>query len=141
MDMKMFYAELGNLLYAIADVDGIITPQEKKELHDLIASRLTQREVQTDEYGTNDAWYTEFGFDVAEEKGTSSEEAFASFAAFLETYKLNINRQTREICLALANKLAETYHYTNQKEKALIQKLKELLFSVEAIHPNTHDHA
>lgn len=37
MDVKMFYAELGNLLYAIADVDGMISHQEKEELHELIA--------------------------------------------------------------------------------------------------------
>jgi len=141
MDVKMFYAELGNLLYAIADVDGMISRQEKEELHDLIASRLIQREVNTDEYGTNDAWYTEFGFDVAEEKGMSSEEAFASFAAFLDTYRHKIDLHTREICLALANKLAETYHHTNHKEKVLIQKLRELLFSVESVHPKLKDHA
>lgn len=97
--------------------------------------------MNTDEFGTNDAWYTEFGFDVAEEKGMSSKEAFASFAAFLDMHKQNIDRQTRDTCLALANKLAETYHHTNHKEKALLQKIKEVLFSVEAIHPNTHDHA
>ena len=135
MDVRMFYAELGNLLYAIADVDDMISRQEKEELHELIASRLTQREVNTDEFGTNDAWYTEFGFDVAEEKGISSDEAFASFAAFLDTNKHSIDRQTRETCMALANKLAETYHHTNRKEKALILKLKELLFSVESVHP------
>lgn len=134
MDTRMFYAELGNLLYAIADVDGVITPGERQELHSLIASRLAHREVHTDEYGTNDAWYTEFEFDVAEDRGMSPEEAFASFANFMELNREGIDEHTREICLAIANKLADTYHHTNNKEKWLIQQLREVLFSVRPIH-------
>lgn len=130
----MFYAELGKLLYAIADVDGVITPQEREELHSLIASRLTHREVHTDEYGTNDAWYAEFEFDVAEESGMSPEDAFGSFSSFMQANRDKIDEHTRELCLTIANKLADTYHHTNSKEKQLIQQLKEVLFSVRSVN-------
>jgi uncharacterized tellurite resistance protein B-like protein len=134
MDIKLFYAELGKLLYAVADIDGVITPQERDELHSLIASRLTQREVHTDEYGTNDAWYTEFEFDVAEEQGMTSDEAFNSFAAFMSEHKKKLDPHMKDICLILADKLASAYHDTNHKEKQMLQKLKEVLYSVENIN-------
>lgn len=130
MDIKQFYAELGKLLYAVADIDGVITKQEKDELHNLISSRLTQREIHTDEYGTNDAWYAEFEFDVAEEQGLSSKEAFESFASYMEENRKYLDPTMRDICLLLADSLAGSFHHINAKEKALLQKLKEVLYSV-----------
>jgi hypothetical protein len=134
MDIKLFYAELGKLLYAIADIDGVITTQERDELHKLIGSRLTQREIHTDEYGTNDAWYTEFEFDVAEEQGMSAEEAFDSFATFMSENAGKLDPHMKDICLLLADRLAGSYHDTNHKEKQMLQKLKEVLYSVKNIH-------
>ncbi|TAH01180.1 MAG: hypothetical protein EAZ17_05205 [Sphingobacteriales bacterium] len=134
MDIKMFYAELGKLLYAIADIDGVITPQERKELHELIGSRLTQREIHTDEYGTNDAWYAEFEFDVAEEQGLDPEDAFNSFAEFVDEYGKHFDERMREICLLLADRLAGSYHHINHREKQLLQRLKEVLSTVHIGH-------
>jgi uncharacterized tellurite resistance protein B-like protein len=133
MDIKMFYAELGKLLYAIADIDGVITPQERAAFHELIGSRLTQREIHTDEYGTNDAWYAEFEFDVAEEQGLDPEDAFNSFAEFVEENGRYFDERMREICLLLAERLAGSYHHINQREKQLLQRLKEVLSTVHIV--------
>lgn len=134
MDIKQFYAELGKLLYAVADIDGVITKQEKDELHNLISSRLTQREIHTDEYGTNDAWYAEFEFDVAEEQGMTSEDAFESFSLYMEEHGKYFDASMKDICLLLADRLAGSFHHINAKEKAMLQKLKEVLYSVRNIH-------
>jgi hypothetical protein len=134
MNIKLFYAELGKLLYAIADIDGVITRQEKDELHNLIASRLTQREIHTDEFGTNDAWYTEFEFDVAEEQGMASDEAFESFASFMAEHRHSLDSHMKDICLLLADKLASSFHHTNHREKLMLQKLKEVLYNVQNVH-------
>jgi uncharacterized tellurite resistance protein B-like protein len=133
MDIKMFYAELGKLLYAIADIDGVITPPERAAFHELIGSRLTQREIHTDEYGTNDAWYAEFEFDVAEEQGLDPEDAFNSFAEFVEENGRYFDERMREICLLLADRLAGSYHHINQREKQLLQRLKEVLSTVHIV--------
>lgn len=134
MDYRIFYSELGKLLYAIADIDGVITRQERQELHELITSRLTLREVHTDEYGTNDAWYAVFEFDVAEEQGLDPEEAFNSFADFIKQHGRKFDPQMREICLVLADKLAGSYHHINQKEQELLRRLREVLSSVNIVH-------
>ena len=130
MDYRIFYAELGKLLYAVADADGVVSPAEKEQLTELIRTRLTHREIHTDTYGTNDAWYTLFGFETAEEEGMTAADAFASFTGFLEENRDQVEEETRLVCLTLADRLAEAYHHTNRKEKEMIQQLKELLFSI-----------
>jgi uncharacterized tellurite resistance protein B-like protein len=131
MDYRMFYSELGKLLYAVADADGVVSPQERDRLYELIQTRLLHREVHTDEYGTNDAWYAAFGFEVAEDQIMPPADAFASFTEFLRERKDQVDEETRQTCLILADRLAESYHHTNLREKEMIQRLRELLFSME----------
>jgi len=131
MDIREFYAETGKLLYAVAEVDGVITKREKQSLHKLIQNRLAHRETHTDEYGTNDAWYTAFEFEVAEEQGMTSEDAFNSFVDFIQDNRNKLDRDLKDIGFILAERLAESYHQTNKKELELIQKLKEILYSLQ----------
>ncbi len=65
MDYRMFYSALGKLLYAVADADGIVSPQEKENMFELVQKRLMHKETHTDEFGTNDAWYAAFEFEYA----------------------------------------------------------------------------
>lgn len=132
MDYREFYAELGKLLYAVADADGIISPQERESMYQLIRTRLMHREIHTDEYGTNDAWYAAFEFEVAEEQGMSPEEAFDSFSDFLDRRRLEIDPEMKQVCLVLADRLAESYRHTNRREADLIRQLREKLFSLPA---------
>lgn len=131
MDYRLFYSELGKLLYAVADADGVVSPQERDRLYDLIRTRLLHREVHTDEYGTNDAWYAAFGFEVAEDQILPAVDAFESFTEFLRERRDQIDEDTRQTCLILADRLAESYRHTNLREKEMIQRLKELLFNLE----------
>jgi hypothetical protein len=139
MDLREFYSEIGKLLYAVADIDGVISPREKDSLHRLIQSRLTQRETHTDEYGTNDAWYAEFEFDVAEDQIMSAEDAFVSFIEYVREHQSGFDPQTRELCLTLAERMAECYRHTNRKELALIRQLREALFTNTPIQEILHN--
>jgi uncharacterized tellurite resistance protein B-like protein len=141
MDYREFYAELGKLLYAVADADGVISPQERESLNELIRSRLAHREVHTDEYGTNDAWYAMFEFEVAEEQSMAPEEAFQSFSDFLDARQQELDEDTRSLCLTLADRLAESYRHTNRLEGELIRKLREKLFSLPGIRGNSNGQA
>jgi uncharacterized tellurite resistance protein B-like protein len=122
-----FYASLGRLLYAVADADGIVSQSERDELLELIRSRLMHRETLTDPYGTNDAWYSLFGFDAAEEEIMPAQEAFQLFADFLEMHRDRIDMETRETCLLLSDRLAASYRHTNRKERQMLQRIREIL--------------
>lgn len=131
MDYRVFYGELGKLLYAVADADGVISRAEKEKLVELIRTRMAHREVHTDEFGTNDSWYAAFEFEVAEDQILSADEALQSFTDFLIENRNKLDVETRELCLILADRLADSYHHTNKKEKQMIQKIKEVLFTRE----------
>jgi hypothetical protein len=131
MDYRIFYSELGKLLYAVADVDGLVSQQEKENLYQMVQSRLMHKETHTDEFGTNDAWYTAFEFEVADEQIMPAADAFQSFIEYIEEHKKELDEDTRMLCLTLADRLAESYRHTNKKEKQLVQQLREVLFSLE----------
>jgi hypothetical protein len=139
MDLRELYAEIGKLLYAVADVDGMISRKEKENLHRLIQSRLTQRETHTDEFGTNDAWYAEFEFDVAEEQIMSAEEAFTSFLEYVREHGKDFDPNMRDLCLTLASRMAESYRHTNRKELNLLRQLKEALYTDESLKHILHE--
>ena len=130
MDVKQFYIAMGKLLYAIADADSVITQQEREELYRLISSRLTHRESHTDQFGTNDAWYTVFEFEAAEDAGLTANEAFNEFADFIHDNWRYMDSEFRDICMLLADRLAESYHHTNAREKEMIRRLRDLLYTV-----------
>jgi uncharacterized tellurite resistance protein B-like protein len=134
MDIRQFYIAMGKLLYAIADADSVITRQERNELYKLISTRLTHRELHTDEFGTNDAWYTVFEFEAAEEAGLTANEAFNEFAEYIQEHWAMMDDDLRNICMLLADRLAESYHHTNAREKDMIRRLRDLLYTIHPLH-------
>ncbi len=126
-----FYAELGKLLYAVADIDGVITQKEKKELQMIVHEELVPVEKHVDNFGTDTAFYTEMEFDYLDEQISDAESAFESFIAFVEEHHTAFNKNLKNACLHLVAKLADAYQGTNKKEKLLIDKLKQQL---EKIH-------
>ena len=127
MNYKDFYSEFGKLMYAVADVDGVISKKEKKEMMEMVANELVPAEEHKDERGMNDAHYAEIEFDILDEQMSDPESAFESFIEFIEEHHTALDDNMKKICLKVANKLAEAYHGTNKKEKLLIQKLKDHL--------------
>jgi hypothetical protein len=128
---REFYAALGRLLYAVADADGIVSKEERDGLLELIRTRLIHRESLTDRFGTNDAWYSLFGFDTAEDEIMSPDDALLTFKEFLQANLDRIDMETREICLLLADRLANSYRHTNRKERLMLQQIRELLLTRE----------
>jgi hypothetical protein len=126
-------------LYAVADADGVISKVEKENLYDLVRTRLAHKEVHTDEFGTNDVWYSVFEFEIAEDQSLTAMDAFQSFAEYLEANKDKIDQDTKELCLLLADRIAESYRHANRKEREMVQRIRELLFSIER-QPVTAQH-
>ncbi|MCX6292155.1 MAG: hypothetical protein NT126_10375 [Bacteroidetes bacterium] len=124
---KQFYSELGKLLYAVADVDGVITQEEKSALKKLIRKELVPVEKSTDEFGTDAAFYAEFEFDILEDAKASPQAAFNSFITFVENHHSAFDHRLRNATLKIVNELAEAFHKNSENEKVLIEKLKAKL--------------
>jgi len=127
MFYRQFYSELGKLLFALANVDGIITKKEKETLHDLVKTELAPAESHTDKFGTDAAYYTEMEFEILEDNMMDAEQAFDSFLFFIENHPTAIDDRMRIATLKVAKKLADTYHKNSKKEKEFIKKLEAKL--------------
>lgn len=132
MGNSLFYKELGKLLYAIAAVDNNISAAERKSIGKEITERLLHKERSTDAYGTNKAWDTQFSFDTSEEQGISADEAFDEFLGYVKTYKNQLKEDEVDICLKLADHIADSYHHINKKENKLLSQLRQSLMQMRA---------
>ena len=135
MIYKKFYSELGKLLYAIADIDHVITSQEKVRLQNIVKEELLPSDQQTDKYGTRLPYYTEIEFDFLDEQIWDSQTAFESFIDFVEDHHTAFDPNLKRVCLQLTKELANAYKGTNRKEKDLINNLKEKLNKIEFVNP------
>ena len=131
MELKEYYSHLGKLLYAIADIDHVISVKEKNKFLEIVKDKLFPAEAQQDEYGTNLAYYTEFEFDFLDEEIIDSSSAFQSFIDFIEAHQTAIDEHTKKVTLQIAEELTAAYYYTNFKEKVLLDKLKSTLLKIK----------
>ena len=127
MIYKEFYSEVGKLLYAVADIDHVITQQEKNKLQDIVKKELVPAEQHKDAFGTDAAYYTEIEFDFLDEQIEDAETAFESFIDFVEEHHTALDKKMKKVCLHITQELADAYRGTNKKEKQLLEKLKQKL--------------
>ena len=124
---RQFYSELGKLLYAIADIDGVISKKERETLKQLVKKELAPEEGHKDEFGIDVAYYTEIEFDFLDEMIIEPQVAFDSFINFIEDHKTAIDKRMIEATRRVATKLAESYYHTSKREKELLNKLNRKL--------------
>ncbi len=124
---KEFYSELGKLLYAISDIDHVITEKEKKVLLDIVRKELAPAEKHKDSFGTDVAYFTEIEFEFLDETIADSESAFESFIDFIQDHHTGFNEPMKKVCLHVAKELASSYRGTSAKEEQLIEKLNVVL--------------
>ncbi len=129
---ELFYTELGKLLYAVAMADGKISTEERKVLSELISQRLLQKENDKDEFGTNEAWFTQFSFDTSEDQMLTTEDAYDTFIDYCKQYKYDISDEEISRCLKLSDVLADSYRHVNNKENKLLSKLRNHLLNLQA---------
>ena len=127
MISKKFYVELGKLFYAIAAADGKIRPQEVQSLKKLIREDLVPMEDGHDKFGTDHAYLAEFEFDVLVDKGIRSEAAYKSFLSYVKENDKHIDDYMRQKAVSIAEKIADSYKGINDKEKKMLEDLKQHL--------------
>lgn len=132
MSTQLFYSSLGKLLYAVAVSDNTISETEKEAITKLIRERLIQKETKTDTVGTNEAWFTEFAFETAEEASISEEDAFDEFVTYAEAYKNKLSEEEIQLCQTLSNQLADSYRHINKKEHRILNELHTFLINLQA---------
>jgi hypothetical protein len=116
----------------VAIADDSISKKEKETISKLISERLLQKEKETDRFGTNDAWITQFSFETSEAMSLKEEEAFENFLAFTHEYRNELTEDELNLCLKLAEHLSESYRHVNNKENKLLTELRAHLMTLQA---------
>lgn len=127
VDQRKFYSELGKLLYAIAAVDGHIHATEAATLKRVVSEQLVPQEAAMDHFGTDQAYITEFEFDVQVEREEPPDEAFASFITYYCQHKERVCAEQKALVLRVASTVAHAVHGAQAKELKLLRELKRRL--------------
>ncbi|MBK7385161.1 MAG: hypothetical protein IPI81_17795 [Flavobacteriales bacterium] len=127
MEAQLFYKELGRLLYAIAAADGRIAAKEVAVLKKVVAEQLVPQEVTTDHFGTDQAFITEFEFDVLADRGADVDGAFDSFIAYMSRHKADLSVKRKELIYRCADAVAHAFHGVGKAELPLLIELHKHL--------------
>lgn len=123
MEAQLFYKELGRLLYAIAAADGKVSAKEVRALKRIVSEQLVPQEASTDHFGTDQAYITEFEFEVLAERAAGSEEAFDSFIAYMSRHKHDLAPERKALIYRSADAVAQAFHGVGQAELPLLIEL------------------
>jgi uncharacterized tellurite resistance protein B-like protein len=123
MEAQLFYKELGRLLYAIAAADGKVSAKEVRALKRIVSEQLVPQEASTDHFGTDQAYITEFEFEVLAERAASSEEAFDSFIAYMSRHKHDLDPERKALIYRSADAVAHAFHGVGRAELPLLIEL------------------
>lgn len=127
MEAQLFYKELGRLLYAIAAADGRVSSKEVRELHRIVSEQLVPQEVATDHFGTDQAFITEFEFEVLADRAASVQGAFDSFIAYMARHKHDLTPGRRDLIYRCADAVARAFHGVGRAELPLLKELHQHL--------------
>lgn len=131
MNHKEFYSELGKLLYAVIDNDGVVSKSEKDRLKTIVKKQLVPLEHHVDAYGTNIAFYSEMEFDVLEDELPDIESTFNSFMDFVDEHQTEFDDAMKKVSLIIVKELSNVYLGTNKLERRLIDQLTKKLNKIK----------
>lgn len=123
MEAQLFYKELGRLLYAIAAADGKVRDKEVATLKRIVSQELVPQEASTDHFGTDQAYITEFEFEVLADRNASVEGAFDSFIAYMARHKNDLAPERKDLIYRAADAVGSAFHGVNKAELPLLVEL------------------
>lgn len=123
MEAQLFYKELGRLLYAIAAADGKVSDKEVTTLKRIVSQELVPQEASTDHFGTDQAYITEFEFEVLADRNASVEGAFDSFIAYMARHKNDLAPERKDLIYRAADAVGSAFHGVNKAELPLLVEL------------------
>jgi len=127
MVFRKFYSEVGKLLYSISCIDGTVNRKEYEKLRDIVKKKLVPQEDNTDQFGTDAAYYAEIEFDILLDRMPNPISCFNSFCDYIAAHHTAFDKHHKEMMIEMARDIAQVYRGTNSKEAELIKKLKKRL--------------
>src|SRR6478609_897257 len=127
---KVFYKELGKLLYSIAKADGTIQIKEMETIRQIVKDELVPLEDSVDEFGSDAAFYTEFEVEALEEMDIHVENVFFDFIKFMRETQYGKNERIKQMCIRSIERVAEAYKGVTKVEQHMVDVLKAELAKI-----------
>jgi uncharacterized tellurite resistance protein B-like protein len=127
MNRQLFYKEFGRLLYALAAVDGQVSTKEADTLKRIVKERLVPHELFKDHFGSDQAFTTEFEFDVLVDQDADADACFDSFIAYMSQHRDEKHVGLDHAILRAADEVANAFHGVNKKELGYLVELRKAL--------------
>lgn len=124
---REYYKQLGNLLYAMAAIDGSVAPKELQELRKMVREKLVPVEMHTDEFGTDMAYVVEFQFDLQNEQDQGSSLAWEEVEEYLHHNAPLLPEADKKRMMEAAETVAAAFHGINKEEHMLLVRLKKAM--------------
>ena len=124
LNLKTYYKELGQLLYAVAYSDGKVRQQEVDALREFVLKELLPLEHSSDSSGMNKVFYTQFEFDDFAKNQQPFQLVFLNYIKYLKANSTYITDNHKSSILKAVEKVAGAYKNVNKKEEELIETLK-----------------
>lgn len=121
-NLKQYYKELGKMVYAVANADGQIKPEETEALQNFVLKELASREKATDSSGMNEAFYVDFEFERSIETKLDPKEAASSYAKFIHNNFENGDEKLINHSVKLLEIVAVAY--SRQTEREIVLNIK-----------------
>lgn len=129
MDYSGFYTELGRLAYAIARADGIIQSEEVDKVCDFIGQEIEKTDSQ-DHNMLEAVLGAAAEFNRLRASNASAKDAFVDFLTYIDNNTGIFNLRNKNLSVNIAFRIAAAYEGIDETEKALIDKLKKKLDSI-----------
>ncbi len=127
MNRQLFYKEFGRLLYALAAVDGQVSTKEVATLKRIVKEQLVPHELFKDHYGSDQAFTTEFEFDVLLDRSADADACFDSFLAYMSQHRDEQHMALDRTILRAADEVANAFHGVNKKELGYLIELRKVM--------------
>ena len=118
---NLHYA-IGELAYAVANVDGKVQKEERKKFHDIVAAELRCKDYDFD--------ISDIIFQILDKDKQDSE---TTYKWAMDQIKLNshyLSPQLKKIFIRVMEKIAKAFPPVTKEEKDLIEKFKTDISSI-----------
>lgn len=125
--MLSFYQQLGRVFYGIADADGTVRLNEVEKLDKIVKELWLPLKNTFDEFDIDSAYQIEIVFSWLHENHGHDGDTLKEFAEYIKEHPKLFTEKNRQLIYETAEKIAESFHGFNKKEKTFLHELSEML--------------
>lgn len=102
-----------------------MSTKEVDTLKRIVKERLVPHELFKDHFGSDQAFTTEFEFDVLVDQGADADACFESFIAYMSQHRDEKQVALDHTILRAADEVANAFHGVNKKELGYLMELRK----------------